>query len=1067
MFSPVAGRGEIFSRYDAAGRLIRQEVGGRLLSRLNRDGAAVDISTDQRGLVTRTEYDANHNPIKVTYPDGSTTAATWDARFSLPLTRTDALGVVTKYEYDDQGNLLTLTEAVGEPEQRITTATYDTYGQRLTQTAKGETPDEDATTTWTYDAFGNVETLTDPLDHTTTLEHDVMGNVTKRTDARGKVWVTLTNAMGWVEYQRDPLYASDPTHHEVAYTYDTVGNRKTMTDAEGHATQYFYTDNNWLEKVIDPLNGETLTHYFKDGQRQDEIDASGVKTTYGYDDEGRLITITDGAGNTTTLIFGKDCGGQTLVGMDGQLTATSYPTFCEEYTLDLRGNRTAVTRILPGENDEPDRRETTHTGYDAQGQSISTTDPLGRTTQTAYDALGRVHTATDPAGGVTTYIYDTRDNLETVTDSNGHTHTFTYDLANRVKTEARPLGEPITYDYDEVGNLTTRTSPQGERRVYVYDDAGRRTDENHYPPNSETASQTIGYTYDGRNLLIGYTQTGDTESSAVYVYDAKGHKTDETVTYGSAPSTITQTLHYGYEANGLKKSLTYPDGTLQTTTYDKNRLATLAIKDSTLRYQNYQWRVPTRIEMPGATRTIVYDPLQRPMRIKSDSLIATIMDYQYQYDAAGNITQRTTEDGEYRYGYDALDRLTAATPPLGLQQGPGNPDGLPLEQYTYDGVHNRKTSAHQPGPWAYNENNELQSYGVAANQESYEYDTNGNTRLQKTGNPASPNKVREFLYNAAERLSEIKDNGATIARYQYDPMGRRFKKEVNGTVTWFQYADEGLIAEYSENGALRRAYGWKLGGLWGTDPVWLADVSGAAWTLNFYHNDHLGTSQRLTNVAGNVTWKAVSEAFGKTQVSVNTTDNPLRFPGQRSDDESRLTYNYFRYYDTDMGRYRERDPIGLLGGFNIYAYAFASPIENFDWSGYFGNDWDCYRTGRCKPTPPMPPIVPVPIPGPFGSPCGPNGKNLDTWIPEGYGDADFSGPCKRHDDCYTCSGIDQPVCDRTFCLELQIKCAKSVAGTVAGLGQCYVVALLYCRAVTLGGKTYYKNKKIKEDCPEC
>src|SRR5690606_27264970 len=106
---------------------------------------------------------------------------------------------------------------------------------------------------------------------------------------------------------------------------------------------------------------------------------------------------------------------------------------------------------------------------------------------------------------------------------------------------------------------------------------------------------------------------------------------------------------------------------------------------------------------------------------------------------------------------------------------------------------------------------------------------------------------------------------------------------------------------------------------------------------------------------------------------------------------------------------------------------------------YFGPDFDCYRTGQCKPVPPVPKPPFVPIPGPFGSPCGPAGKNLDTWIPEGFGDADFSGPCQRHDDCYECSGVRQQKCDRNFCLELQIQCAKSVAGTVVGMGQCYVV----------------------------
>ncbi|WP_254048861.1 RHS repeat-associated core domain-containing protein [Gilliamella sp. N-G2] len=37
---------------------------------------------------------------------------------------------------------------------------------------------------------------------------------------------------------------------------------------------------------------------------------------------------------------------------------------------------------------------------------------------------------------------------------------------------------------------------------------------------------------------------------------------------------------------------------------------------------------------------------------------------------------------------------------------------------------------------------------------------------------------------------------------------------------------------------------------------------------------------------------------------------------------NRLTlYNTFRYYDPDIGRFTQPDPIGLLGGFNLYQYA--------------------------------------------------------------------------------------------------------------------------------------------------
>ena len=48
---------------------------------------------------------------------------------------------------------------------------------------------------------------------------------------------------------------------------------------------------------------------------------------------------------------------------------------------------------------------------------------------------------------------------------------------------------------------------------------------------------------------------------------------------------------------------------------------------------------------------------------------------------------------------------------------------------------------------------------------------------------------------------------------------------------------------------------------------------------------------------------------------------PIRFQGQFYDVETNLHYNRFRYYDSDVGIFISRDPIELLGGFNVFAYA--------------------------------------------------------------------------------------------------------------------------------------------------
>ncbi len=100
-----------------------------------------------------------------------------------------------------------------------------------------------------------------------------------------------------------------------------------------------------------------------------------------------------------------------------------------------------------------------------------------------------------------------------------------------------------------------------------------------------------------------------------------------------------------------------------------------------------------------------------------------------------------------------------------------------------------------------------------------------------------------------------------------------------------------------------------------------------------YHNNHLGTPQELTDDDGNVIWANYEWAWGGTYQSyykeqslnncviIESDLQPIRFQGQSLDIETGLHYNRFRYYDSDVGMFIQRDPIGLLGGVNVFAYA--------------------------------------------------------------------------------------------------------------------------------------------------
>lgn len=101
--------------------------------------------------------------------------------------------------------------------------------------------------------------------------------------------------------------------------------------------------------------------------------------------------------------------------------------------------------------------------------------------------------------------------------------------------------------------------------------------------------------------------------------------------------------------------------------------------------------------------------------------------------------------------------------------------------------------------------------------------------------------------------------------------------------------------------------------------------------LAFYHNDHLGTPQKLTDGQGNEVWSATYAAFGLAVVDAESpVKNNLRFPGQYFDAETGGHWNFQRYYDAETGRYTQVDPIGFAGGVNLYVYVQNNSTNSTD-----------------------------------------------------------------------------------------------------------------------------------------
>ena len=162
-----------------------------------------------------------------------------------------------------------------------------------------------------------------------------------------------------------------------------------------------------------------------------------------------------------------------------------------------------------------------------------------------------------------------------------------------------------------------------------------------------------------------------------------------------------------------------------------------------------------------------------------------------------------------------------------------------------------------------------------------------------------------------------------IYHYTYDPFGRRVTKTDAFGTTYFTWDGNRLLTE--SRGDSHQSYIYEQ---FGFTPI--ASTNQEA-ELNYYHNDHLGTPQEVTNNQGEIVWEAEYATWGNTakvtykQVDANIEEEvefqPLRFQGQYHDAETGLHYNRFRYYDPDIGRFISQDPIGLLGGNNLYQYA--------------------------------------------------------------------------------------------------------------------------------------------------
>lgn len=865
--------------YDADGRLLSvTDPSGRTLTLIRDGNGRVSSISDGTGVVATYTYGLFGWLASVRYPDGSGFDYAWNyLRSRLGAVR-DALGnVLEGHDYDGSGRAFISERDFGRS-GRVT----------LNYVGPGETH------------------VTDGLGRVTKYfnERRVGVNVVTRVEGPCACGDSTLNTWTYDARLNVTSYANALGQTTTA-TYDANDNLLTIKDPLGQTTSFTYDAEGHVLTVTDPAGGVTANTYDPQGNLLSTRSPVGAVTTFAYDPRGLLLTATNPLGKV--IQFEYDANGNPVRRTDplGYLTTFAYdPRGRLTSGTDPLGNRLDLTYDAVGRLDKvlgPDGSTLATYAYDLAGRMTRVTDAKGNSTAYAYDAAYRLTTVTDAAGGITSMAYDLMDNLTSLTDARGKITSFEIDGNDRITKVTYPGGAFETVAYDTVGRPASRTDRRGIVTTYTFDAAGRLTGKSY---SDGTPAFTYGYDAAGR-LFWAASPT----NVLTWGYNSAGQVLSESSWGLSGTSwTNNSTIKYVYDLAGQRTALRIGDYPILTYGYDSaGHLETIRRGTDTYYFGHDGAGRRTYLVYPNTTFTSYeYDAFSRLTNMSAQNWVTgvTLSQARYAYDATGNAVAKTTLDGRETYAYDALDRLTGVSR-----------DTVPTESYEYDAVGNRLSSLAHPA-WAYGDRNELLSFDGT----TLAYDANGNLS-QKAENGS----VWSYEWDAENLLRRVLKDAVEVAIFAYDPLGRRLRKATGAVTTSYAYDGEDILWESASNGA-SALY---IHGPGVDEPLTRMDGSG----FSFYNADGLGSIVGTTDRAGTLVAGRRYDAFGAHEVDAATGD--YAFTGREWDPETRLYYYRARYYDAKIGRFISEDPIGLLGGLNLYQYAGNNPVNFTDPSGLF------------------------------------------------------------------------------------------------------------------------------------
>jgi RHS repeat-associated protein len=916
-----------------------------------------------------------HRHLRTTVDEHGRLTGVWELRDGTPQRPLCA------YRYDDAGDLIHAEDEHGASRdyryhRHLITRYTDRTGRGLNLQWQGEDADARAVREWADDGSFDTRLRWDP-DIRLTVVTDALGQDTwhyydqagytyrvRHPDGRSE-WLFRDSAKNVVRHVH-------PDGSTDRYRFDERSNLLQHIRADHSLVHYAYDDQDRLIKTLDAEGGLWLRSHDARGHLQETVDPLGHTTRYRNNPAGLPVSVEDARGNSKSLEY--NAAGQLLAYTDcsGKRSRWDY---------DERGQPVAFTNAL-GQTTRyeyqagqlckvthPDRTEEL-LRYDAEGRLLAHVDPLGRRTRWSYNDAGLLAERTDAAHHRLRYHWDRLGRLVALDNENQRRSAFRYDPVGRLLQETGFDGRVTAYRYEEqTGTLAAVVD--GQRTVEVCFDPAGRLIERHAQSGSQSQRET--FAYDGNGRLL---QACNSQSTLQWFYDSAGNLQREHQHYLDVGKPMVAVWEHEYDALNQRIATLRPDGhRVSWLTYGSGHLQALRLDDHDLVgfERDDLHREVARHQGNHLRQTQTWDPAGRlhEQWLGGDASPFSLKRV-YRYDDASQLTDLDdSRRGSLSYQYDPVGRLLAAQSRLGKETFSFDPAGNLLDplaytrrtleqthvqerlldnvlrdyagqRYEYDERGNQVSRWHngRRSRLTWDLFDRLVSYVDDRLSIEYAYDPLGR-RLYKQSRPHHrPDPAAGSGWNLRELRRKERELGCNFFFYGWDGDQLAFESTPQrrdgdaGRTVHYVYEPGSFVpvAQAIRHQPIKLRT--RRDSVQGTryarerDPLWRPLGEPPPFdALAWYHCDALGTPLELTDSNGQLAWSADYQAWG--QVSQQRSEwadqhlltNPLRFQGQYHDVETGLHYNRHRYYDPQVGRFISKDPIGLLGGLNLYAYA--------------------------------------------------------------------------------------------------------------------------------------------------